>query len=96
MPSPNNFSVLYSVTVNPPKATPRTFVAELFEITWDRVPKPCLYAGNSQGGGPVAEVDSSVIEGKYFEYKVIDGIFSSNFTYNRLVTPHRDFDDDRG
>ena len=81
MPSPNNVSVIYSITVDPPEAEARTFVADLIGRTWDRTPKPCLYAGNSQGGGPVG---SSVIEGKYFEYEVTDGIFGSEFIYNRL------------
>ena len=83
MPSSNDISVIYSVTVDPPEAAARTFVADLIGRTWDKTPKPCLYAGNSQGGGPVG---SSVIEGKYFEYEVTDGMFGSKFTYNRLET----------
>ena len=75
---------MYRVTVDPPEAAAaRTFVADLIGCTWDKTPKPCLYAGNSQGGGPVG---SSVIESKYFEYKVTDGIFGSKFTCNRLET----------
>ena len=83
MPSSNNLNVMYSVTVDPPQAAARTFVADLIGLTWDKTPKPCLYAGNSQGGGPVG---NSVIEGKYFEYEVTGGMFGSNFTYNRLET----------
>ena len=76
----------YNVTVlSFPEASARTFVAALFQRTWDRTLKPCLYAGNAQGG-PITEVPGvdSVIEGEYFEYAVADGIFGSNFTYNRL------------
>ena len=80
-----SLNVTYNVTVSFPEATARTFVASLFQYTWDRTLKPCLYAGNAQGG-PITEVagDESVIEGKYFEYAVTDGIFGTNFTYNRL------------
>ena len=66
-------------------ATARAFIAALFQRTWDRTLKPCLYGGNAQGG-PITEVagDDSVIEGEYFEYEVTDGIFGSNFMYNRI------------
>ena len=72
--------------VDPPQSPARTFVAELYRRTWERTLKPCLYAGNSQGG-PISEVagDASVIEGEYFEYEVTDGIFGTSFTYNRLL-----------
>ena len=85
IPSLTNISITYNVTVNPPEAITRAFVTALFQRTWDRTLKPCLYAGNAQGG-PITEVagDDSVIEGEYFEYAVTDGIFGSNFTYNRL------------
>ena len=83
MPSLNNISAIYNITVYPPEAEARTFVADWYGRIWDLTPKPCLYAGNSQGG-PVQLVDSSVIEGEYFQYEVTDGIFGSEFTYNRL------------
>ena len=72
--------------VDPLQSPARTFVAELYRRTWERTLKPCLYAGNSQGG-PISEVadDASVIEGEYFEYEVTDGIFGTSFTYNRLL-----------
>ena len=80
-----NITNAFRVRVEPQLSQPRSFVAELFQRTWDRTLKPCLYAGNSQGG-PISEVanDASVIEGEYFEYKVADGIFGTRFTYNRL------------
>ena len=77
----DEIDVPFVVTVTHPLGSHRSFVADLFPHTWDRAEKPCLYAGNSQGGGPVG---SSVIEGKYFEYEVTDGIFGSEFIYNRL------------
>ena len=85
IPPPDNITAAYRVIVDPPQSPPRTFVADLFQRTWDRTLRPCLYAGNSQGG-PISEVpnDSSVIEGEYFEYEVADGIFGTSFTYNRL------------
>ena len=85
VPSLPNIGAIYNVTVNPPEAAARTFVAALFHRTWDRTLKPCLYAGTGQGG-PITEVagEDSVIEGDYFDYAVTDGIFGSNFTYNRL------------
>ena len=65
--------------VDPPQSPARTFVAELYRRTWERTLKPCLYAGNSQGG-LISEVagDASVIEGEYFEYEVTDGIFGTS------------------
>ena len=87
IPSLTHISVTYNVTVNPFTATSRTFLAALFRRTWERTLKPCLHAGNAQGG-PISEVagDGSVIEGEYFEYAVTDGIFGTNFAYNRLET----------
>lgn len=84
-PPPDNITIAYRVTVEPRISPRRSFVADLFQRTWDRTLKPCLYAGNSQGG-PISEVanDASVIEGEYFEYEVSDGIFGTSFTYNRL------------
>ena len=84
-PSPNDITNAYRVRVEPRLIPPRSFVAKLFKRTWDRTLKPCLYAGNSQGG-PISEVanDASIIQGGYFEYKVADGIFGTSFTYNHL------------
>ena len=84
-PPPNNITNAYRVRVESRLIPPRSFVAELFKCTWDRTLKPCLYAGNSQGG-PISEVanDASIIQGEYFEYKVAGGIFGTSFTYNRL------------
>ena len=85
IPSLARIAVTYNVTVNPSTATSRSFAAVLSHGTWERTLKPCLYAGNAQGG-PISEVagDDSVIEGDYFEYTVEDGIFGTNFAYNRL------------
>ena len=82
---PANITNAFRVTIEPQISPRRSFVAELFQRTWDRTLKPCLYAGNSQGG-PISVVanDASVIEGEYFEYQVSDGIFGTSFNYNRL------------
>lgn len=83
---PDGIDVGYNVTVEYPGVPARTFIGDLYHRIWDRTLKPCLYAGNSQGG-PIYEgnfASDSVIEGEYFEYKVTDGIFGANFRYNRL------------
>jgi len=75
------------VTINHPQAEERAFVADLYHRIWDRTLKPCLYAGNYQGG-PISEIldpNDSVIEGEYFEYEVVDGIFGRDFIHNRLL-----------
>ena len=84
-PPPNNTDMPYRVTVDPPHTESRTFVADLYHRVWDLTIRPCLYAGNSQGG-PISEIenDDSVIEGEYFNYEVSDGIFGVSFDYNRL------------
>lgn len=80
-----SFDIPYRVTVYPPKRSPRTFVADLYHRTWDLSVKPCLYAGNSQGGQiSTLDNDDSVIEGTYVDYQVTDGIFGASFNYNRL------------
>lgn len=75
----------YVVTVDHPDDPARQFVAELFQRTWDKSMKPCLYAGDGQGGSildPVTPNDP-VIAGTFRDYKVSD-IFSSDFIYNKL------------
>lgn len=83
----DEIDVPFVVTVAHPLASPRSFIADLFPHTWDRAQKPCLYAGNSQGG-PISTVgslpDDPVIEGRYYEYEVTDGIFGSSFKHNHL------------
>ena len=84
----DEIDVPFVVTVVHPLGSHRSFVADLFPHTWDRAEKPCLYAGNSQGG-PISMVSTflpndPVIEGRYYEYEVTDGIFGSDFKYNHL------------
>jgi len=82
----DGIDVPFLVTVDHPEAPARSFVADLFQSTWDRPQKPCLYAGSSQGG-PISDVglpNDSVIEGSYFDYEITDGIFGSSFKFNRL------------
>ena len=75
----------YRVTVDPPEGIRRSFLADLYHRVWDLTIRPCLYAGNSQGG-PISEIenDDAVIEGEYSNYEVSDGIFGASFDYNRL------------
>ena len=74
------------VNVKHPQAPLRSFLADYYGHVWDGSPKPCLYAGSSQGG-PISDVEpnDSVIEGDYFQYEV-GSLFDSNFRYNRLNT----------
>lgn len=75
----------YVVRVDHADDPPREFVAELFQRTWDKSSKPCLYAGDGQGGrilGPVTPNDP-VIAGTYRDYRV-SSLFDNNFIYNKL------------
>lgn len=75
----------YVVTVDHPDDPPRQFVAELFERTWDKSRRPCLYAGDGQGGSifdPVTPNDP-VIAGTFRDYEV-SSLFGSDFVYNKL------------
>ena len=73
---------IYSVTVAYPGAPERTFIANYGKRDW-LDGRPCLYAGNSNGG-PVAEVkgSGSVIEGRYSNYEV-DGLFDTDFQFSK-------------
>ena len=72
----------YSLTVSYPNAPERTFVAKYDERDWfDN--RPCLYAGNADGGR-VSEVPSSdsVIEGTASSY-VVQDLFSADFEFSK-------------
>ena len=79
-------TVPYVVNVKHPQAQLRSFLADHYSHVWDGSPKPCLYAGGSQGG-PISDVEpnDSVIEGNYLEYEV-SSLFDHQFKYNRLNT----------
>ena len=74
----------YVVNVKHPQAQLRSFLADHYSHVWDGSPKPCLYAGSSQGG-PISDVEPNdpVIEGNYHEYEV-NSLFDYQFKYNRL------------
>lgn len=75
----------YIVRVDHQDDPPREFVAELFQRTWEKSMKPCLYAGDGQGGRlfePVTPNDP-VIAGTFRDYAVSD-LFGSDFIYNKL------------
>ena len=62
----------------------REFVAELYERAWDNNVRPCLYAGNGQGGPAVefgTKYGDSVIESKYSDYNLTD-LFETDFVYS--------------
>ena len=86
-PSTNSLgegTVPYVVNVKHPQAPLRSFLANYYSIVWDGSPKPCLYAGSSQGGSITdVEPNDPVIEGNYREYEVTS-LFGSHFKYNRL------------
>ena len=72
----------YSLTVSYPNAAERTFVAKYDERDWfDN--RPCLYAGDSDGGR-VSEVPTSdsVIEGTASSY-VVQDLFSTDFEFSK-------------
>lgn len=75
---------LYAVTVTPPSADSRTFVAEYGDQTWDASRKDCIYAGNIQGGKlrEISDDDFNdpVIEGQYLDYRV-DGLYEHLFSF---------------
>ena len=75
---------LFNVTVNPVDSPPRSFLGDQFERTWDNTEKPCIYAGNSQGGPSGEEsLPGSVIEGVYTDY-VTDSLFDTDFEFDRI------------
>ena len=78
---------LYSVTVAPPNADSRTFVAEYGDQTWDTSRKDCIYAGNVQGGKLREILDDNfndpVIEGTYLDYRV-GGLYEHSFQYSQF------------
>lgn len=77
-------TVPYVVNVKHPQARLRSFLADHYSHVWDGSPKPCLYAGSSQGGS-ISDVEPNdpVIEGNYHEYEV-NSLFDYQFKYNRL------------
>jgi len=77
----------YIVAVDYPQTPRREFVAELFHRTWDKSLKPCLYAGDGQGGQVFDQTltpNDPVIAGIYLDYEVSD-LFASDFEFNKLL-----------
>ena len=73
----------YNVTIQPANGSPPRFVlGEIFPRTWDNTRETCLYLGNSQGGrsGIDPNLDYSVIEGKYSNYRM-DDMFATQFEF---------------
>lgn len=73
------------MTVNHPDSEARSFLGYLFELTWERERRPCLYAGNRQAGvaDVVEEPNDSIIEGSYTDYRV-SGPFSTSFVFSQF------------
>ena len=69
----------YVVNVKHPQAQLRSFLADHYSHVWDGSPKPCLYAGSSQGGS-ISDVEphDPVLEGSYHEYEV-NSLFDHQF-----------------
>lgn len=86
---------LFNVTVFPVDSqdpniglTPRSFLGDLFQRTWDNSREECLYIGNGQAGPSGELFDSfrdSVIEGRYTDY-VVPSLFETDFAYDRIET----------
>ena len=81
---------LFLVTVDNPISTrdPRQFIGELLSRSWDSSPISCLYVGNSQGGRlrDIPGPRDSVIEGRYTDYRVSDGLLGIDFMYSQFDT----------
>ena len=76
---------LYAITLHPAGAPQRTFIAELYDQTWDYSREICFYAGSIQGG-PVREItepNDSVIQGSYRDYNVAS-LFGTDFVYSQF------------
>lgn len=75
----------YSVTVSYPGSPKRTFIADFSTKDWSDH-RPCLYAGNNNGG-PIGEVPSfdGVIEGKASDY-VVETLFGTDFLFSRYTS----------
>lgn len=76
---------LYAITLHPAGAAQRTFVAELYDQTWDYSREICFYAGSIQGG-PVREItepNDPVIQGSYRDYSVAS-LFDTDFVYSQF------------
>ena len=86
--NPGSTEELYSVTVEYPGGSKRSFTGMLWPLTWEYRQEYCLYCGNGQAG-PLDEVEAvggandPVIEGEYFEYK-LDSNFDTSFKYDHF------------
>ena len=80
--------IIYSVTLYPDDDNnTRSFLAERGSDTWDNRKKPCLFAGDNNGG-PIWEAPKeygSVIEGTTKDYEVED-VFGSTFTFSKYTS----------
>lgn len=78
---------IYEMKVTHPDSSPRTFLADLGDNTWDNRRSPCLFAGNSFGG-PLWEAPKrfqSVIEGTPEDYEV-GGLGEHDFTFTKYIS----------
>ena len=78
---------IYEVTVKHPDSSPRTFLADLGDSTWDNRRSPCLFAGNSFGGSiwEAPKRFQSVIEGTPEDYEV-GGLGEHDFTFTKYIS----------
>ena len=73
---------VYYIDVHKPGDTNYRHIPTIeYGMTWDHAPKPCYYAGNSQGGPERSKhPQESVIEGSYKDYETA-GLFATDFKY---------------
>ena len=77
---------LYVVKVDPTDSSPRRFVAEYYQLSWDQTRRDtCLYAGDQQGGRirEISNPNDPVIEGRYQFYHT-GGLFETQFRYSQF------------
>uniref|UniRef100_A0A1X7VGN5 VWFD domain-containing protein n=1 Tax=Amphimedon queenslandica TaxID=400682 RepID=A0A1X7VGN5_AMPQE len=76
---------LYTIQVSPVGGTSRQFIGELYQRSWDRSFRPCLYVGSSQGGKlkDIPGPSDSVIEGSYIDY-LVPGLLATDFKFSRF------------
>ena len=86
--APESGVATFSVNINFPGVTPRSFIAWLRFPSWEIDRRMyCLYAGDGHAGSvyevPAGPDNGPVIEGVYTEY-IVGGKFETDFRYSHF------------